>query len=124
MTQRKNNDCEKPSLHLRQRCPRAREAASGEWSWTQSSGPEEEGGRGPGACGPRGSPILEPPGVPPSVPAVVVVGTRVALATEAGWLRALLGLVAAQHEVGVWKTGVHTDTNTHVLTVHACPQQH
>lgn len=55
------------------------------------------------AQGPRswGSPVLEPPGVPPPVPAVVVVGTRIALATEAWRLRALLGLVAAQHEVGV-----------------------
>lgn len=49
----------------------------------------------------QGSPVLEPPGVPPSVPAVVVMGTRIALATQAWRLRALLSLVAAQHKVGV-----------------------
>lgn len=58
-------------------------------------------GSGWGVRAPRGSPVLEPPRVAPPVPAVVVVWTRVALATQAWGLRALLRLVAAQHEVGI-----------------------
>lgn len=49
-------------------------------------------------------PVLEPPGVPTTVSAIVVVWTGVALATQAWWLRALLRLIAAQYKVTVWKT--------------------
>lgn len=69
-----------------------------------------------------GSPVLEPPRVPPPVPAVVEVWACVALAAQARRLGALLCLVAAQHKVGVCKTGVHTGKCARPLTAATLPQ--
>lgn len=85
-----------------------------------------EPGRGaarptPATRGP-GSPVLEPPGVSAPVPAVVEVRAGVALAAQTRRLGALLRLVAAQHEVGVCKTGVHTGTCARPLTAATQPQ--
>lgn len=92
-TEREDPGCHGPACHERGHS-RAHEAASNPCK-------KMAGLRLGRAPRPRGSPVLEPPGVSPSVPAVVVVRTRVALATQARGLRALLRLVAAQHEVSV-----------------------
>lgn len=88
------------------------------------AGREPSGGaaRPTPATGGPGSPVLEPPRVPPPVPAVVEVRACVALAAQARRLGALLRLVAAQHEVGVCKTEVHTGTCARPLTAATLPQ--